>query len=81
LVGKIHLYTGDMDNAYLNLGVVLLEKFLESTTDPYYDGLVLYGDGEGHCWMPRGAEIFRLFDEHIMKNGPGDQNKAQWHYK
>jgi len=81
LIGKIHLFTGDMDNAYLNLGVVLLEEFLESTTDPYYDGVVAYGDGEGHCWMPRGAEIFRLFDEHIIKNVPAGQSQAQWHYK
>ncbi|MGD9344836.1 MAG: hypothetical protein PVH84_03175, partial [Candidatus Aminicenantes bacterium] len=81
LVGKIHLFAGDMDNAYLNLGVVLLEKFLESTRDPYYDGVVAYGDGEGHCWMPRGADIFRLFDEHITKNAPEDRNNTLWHYK
>jgi hypothetical protein len=81
LVGKIHLFAGDMDNAYLNLGVVLLEEFLESTKDPYYNGVIAYGDGEGHCWMPWGAEIFRLFDEHITTNAPTDQNLAQWHYK
>jgi hypothetical protein len=81
LVGKIHLFAGDMDNAYLNLGVVLLEEFLENTKDPYYDGVVAYGDGEGHCWMPRGAEIFRLFDEEITKKSPADYNPAKWHYK
>ncbi len=50
LKGKIHIYVGDMDNSYLNNAVYLMEDFLESTTDPYYDGEVDYGDGAGHCW-------------------------------
>jgi hypothetical protein len=81
LVGKLHLYTGDMDNAYLNLGVVLVEEFLESTKDPYYDGVVEYGNGEGHCWMPRGADLFELFEEHISKNAvkAGD-DPSKWKY-
>jgi hypothetical protein len=81
LVGKLHLYTGDMDNAYLNLGVVLVEEFLENTKDPYYDGVVAYGDGGGHCWMPRGAELFELLEEHISKNAAkaGD-DPSKWKY-
>ena len=50
LQGKIFLYCGDMDNYYLNNAVKLTEDFLESTTDPYYDGEVGYGDGAEHCW-------------------------------
>ena len=50
LEGKIHIYCGDMDNYYLNNAVYEVEKFLESTTDPYYDGLVDYGDRAEHCW-------------------------------
>jgi hypothetical protein len=50
LVGKIHLYCGDMDNYYLNNAVYLVEEFLESTTEPYYDGVVEYGDRAEHCW-------------------------------
>jgi hypothetical protein len=50
LEGKIHIYCGDMDNYYLNNAVYLTEEFLESTTDPYYDGEVLYGDRAEHCW-------------------------------
>jgi len=80
LVGKIHLYAGDMDNAYLNLGVVLLEKFLENTRDPYYDGVVKYGDRRGHCWMPRGAELFKLFEEHITRYAPEGEDTSSWKY-
>ena len=50
LKGKIHIYCGDMDNYYLNNAVYSMEKFLESTTDPYYDGEVKYGDRAEHCW-------------------------------
>ena len=39
-----------MDNYYLNNAVYLMEDFLESTTDPYYDGEVDYGDRAEHCW-------------------------------
>jgi len=50
LEGKIHIYVGEMDNSYLNNAVYLMEDFLESTTDPYYDGLVDYEPRAGHCW-------------------------------
>lgn len=50
LEGKINIYCGDMDNYYLNNAVVLTENFLESTTDPYYDGEVAYGNNAEHCW-------------------------------
>lgn len=49
LRGKIHLYTGDMDNYYLNNAVYLTEDFLESA-EPAYEGLVEYGDRAEHCW-------------------------------
>ena len=48
--GKINIYCGDMDNYYLNNAVYLAEEILEATTDPYYDGVVDYGDRAEHCW-------------------------------
>jgi len=50
LAGKIHIYAGDMDNYYLNNATYLMEEFLESTTRPFYDGVVDYGDRAEHCW-------------------------------
>ena len=50
LVGKLHIYCGDMDNYYLNNAVYLMEDFLEATSDPYYAGEVAYGDRAEHCW-------------------------------
>jgi len=50
LVGKLHIFIGDMDNYYLNNAVYRMEAFLEGTTDPYYAGEVRYGDRFEHCW-------------------------------
>jgi len=50
LKGKINLYVGEMDNYYLNNSVYLMEDFLESTTDPYYNGEVDYEPRAEHCW-------------------------------
>jgi hypothetical protein len=50
LEGKLHVMVGDMDNFHLNNAVYLLEDFLENTTDPYYNGMVDYGDRQEHCW-------------------------------
>jgi hypothetical protein len=50
LKGKIHIYVGDMDNYYLNNAVYLMEAFLKSTKNPYYEGEVDYGDRAEHCW-------------------------------
>ena len=72
LAGKIHLYVGDMDEAYLNLGVRLLGEFLENTKNPHFDGVVKYGNGAGHCWMPTGAELFELFEAHLSAIRSGD---------
>ena len=77
LVGKLHIYVGDMDTYYLNNAVGLLEKFLEKTESPYYDGVVEYGDGEPHCWGPRGAELIKLMAEHVTKNAPKDEKTSK----
>ena len=50
LKGKLHIYVGDMDNYYLNNAVYLTEAFLDSTTNPFYGGVVDYGDRAEHCW-------------------------------
>ena len=43
-------FMNDMDNYYLNNAVYLMEEFLESTQEPYYNGEVDYGDRAEHCW-------------------------------
>lgn len=80
LVGKLHIYVGDMDTYYLNNAVTLLEDFLEKTTDPYYAGTVKYGDGRPHCWGPFGVEAIKLMAEQVIKNAPPGTNTEKWNH-
>lgn len=80
LVNKLHIFTGDMDTYFLNNAVVLMEEFLLSRADPYYAGVITYGDRQPHCWGPRGREIYDYFDAHIRLNAPEDTDLESWHY-
>ncbi|MFZ0738827.1 MAG: alpha/beta hydrolase-fold protein [Candidatus Acidiferrales bacterium] len=50
LVGKIHVRVGTRDTFYLDNAVRLLQKFLESTNDPYYAGDFEFGPHMPHCF-------------------------------
>jgi len=80
LVGKLHIYTGSMDTFYLNDAVILLEEFLEKTKEPYFAGVVKYGERKPHCWGPRGEELLKLFEEHIAKHAPEGDDVSKWKY-
>jgi len=92
LKGKIHIYCGDMDNYYLNNAVYLTEKFLESTKDPYYDGVVDYGDRAEHCWngdhdRPNAISRLRYHQmfipkivDRILKTAPPGADIKSWRY-
>jgi hypothetical protein len=81
-----------MDNYYLPNAVWLMEEFLESTKDPYYDGHVEYGDRFGHSWYGNqdiSAALDRLtlptrlapeMAEHIIKTAPTGADTSSWRY-
>ena len=93
LKGKIHIYCGDMDNYYLNNAVYLMEDFLESTTDPYYEGEVDYGDRAEHCWngdQENPNHISRLrynsmyvpkIMKRIQESAPAGADLTSWRYQ
>ena len=84
LVGKLHLITGDMDNYYLNEAVYEMEKFLESTKNPYYAGSFRYGRPRKiHGWSPFGrysGGLEREMAAHITKNAPPGEDTTLWKY-
>ena len=92
LEGKLHIYCGDMDNFYLNNAVYLVEEFLESTEDPYYGGVVDYGDRAEHCWNgdhENGNHLSRLryntfylprILERIEQSAPAGADLKSWRY-
>jgi S-formylglutathione hydrolase FrmB len=85
LVGKLHVYCGDMDNFYLNEAVYELEAFLESTENPYYAGSFQYGrPRKTHGWNPfdrNTGEMERAMAELIVKNTPPGEDIHGWRYK
>ena len=93
LKGKIHIYCGDMDNYYLNNAVYLMEDFLENTSNPHYEGEVLYGDRAEHCWngdpeQPNAISRLRynsMYVPKIMKriaeSAPKGADLTSWRYR
>jgi hypothetical protein len=91
LQGKVHIYTGDMDNYYLNNAVYRVEEFLK-TADPPYGGEVDYGDRAEHCWNgdhTRSNAYSRLryiqmfaprMVERIEKTAPPGADTTSWRY-
>ena len=92
LKGKINIYVGEMDNYYLNNAVYLMEDFLESTTDPYYDGEVDYEPRAEHCWngdhtRPNALSRLRYnqmfmprIEKRILETAPEDADLDSWRY-
>jgi len=90
--GKLHLYTGDMDNYYLNNAVYLVEDFLKQTTEPDYGGEVDYGDRAEHCWngdQENGNYLSRLrynsmylpkILRRIEQTAPAGADLTSWRY-
>jgi len=92
LKGKIHIYCGDMDNWYLNNAVYWMEEFLESTENPYYNGVIDYGDRAEHCWngdhtRPNATSRLRyqqmfapVMVKRMLKNHPPGADLTSWRY-
>jgi len=80
LVGKIHVYCGDMDHFYLNLAVYKLEDFLRRA-NPAFAGSFEYGRPmKGHGWSPLNqAELVRTMANHITLNAPPGADNS-WKY-
>ncbi|HEX5352957.1 MAG TPA: alpha/beta hydrolase-fold protein [Rhodanobacteraceae bacterium] len=80
LAGKLHIYVGDMDTYYLNMGVRKMDAFLKTTRDPKADATVQFQPMKPHCWGPRGAELIRGIDAYLTQHAPHGARLDAWHY-
>ena len=82
LVDKVHVYTGTMDNFFLNNSTKELEEWMKTTENPHYTGFFLYGDGKGHCWQgPESTpERLRQMAAHIARHKPEGMTTPWWRY-
>ncbi len=82
LVDKLRIYTGDMDNYYLNNAVMEMETWMKSTENPHYPGFFMYGRGRGHCYSGpvTTAERLKEMAQHIMRHQPAVRDTQWWQY-
>jgi Putative esterase len=82
LVDKIHVYTGTMDNFFLNNSTKELDEWMRTTENPHYEGFFLYGDGKGHCWQgPESTpERLKQMAAHIARHKPEGMTTPWWRY-
>ena len=71
-MGKIHIRGGDMDAYYLNQAQYVLGDWLETTTDPYYDGYSITFPRTGHSGNITNQELLTEMAEHMEKYGPSN---------
>jgi hypothetical protein len=82
IIDKIHVYTGDMDTYQLDKGVVLMEQWMKTTSNPHYEGFFLYGDRKPHCWSgpETPAERLKQMAIHIAAHKPAGATTPWWRY-
>jgi hypothetical protein len=82
IIDKIHIYTGDMDTYQLDKAVVLMERWMKTTTNPHYEGFFLYGDRKPHCWSGPETQAERLeqMAVHILAHKPEGATTPWWTY-
>ena len=70
LRGKIRIWVGEADNFFLEDAVHRLDAFFQ-TADPPFDGLIAYGEGQGHCWQGiTESEMMDQMAEAVAASGP-----------
>jgi hypothetical protein len=82
ITGKLHVYTGDMDTYQLDKAVVLMERWMKTTTNPHYEGFFMYGDRKPHCWSgpETQAERLKQMAGFILARKPDGVTTPWWKY-
>jgi hypothetical protein len=78
LVGKLHVYIGDMDEWQRNFAVHDFQRVLEQARGPAYGGSFEYGPLKGHGWQPMtNAELVRTIADDISRHS--NKEEGGWH--
>jgi hypothetical protein len=87
LAGKLHLYVGEADTFYLDRGVHLLKNFLDSTTNPYYQGTFDFGVRKPHCYagdfdpaVGLNQHYWQEMVKHMEQTAPPGADLKSWKY-
>lgn len=78
---KLHVYIGDMDSYYLNMGVRMLDEFFrQRAKDPPFTGEVVFQPMAPHCWGPRGSDLLDRMAAHVTRHAPKGADVTSWKY-
>ncbi len=80
LRGKLHIYVGDMDTYYLNMGVRRMDAFLKQTSDPAAEATVVYQPMAPHCWGPRPPQLLQTMTDYLDAHAPAGADRTAWRY-
>lgn len=80
IADKLHIYIGDMDTYYLNMGVRMMDGFLKQATQPKFTGEVVFQPMAPHCWGPRGGELVNRITDYIDVHAPANADLKSWRY-
>lgn len=80
VTNKLHIYIGNMDTYYLNMGVHMLYDFLKKAKHPTFHGTVVFKPMKPHCWGPRGKKLIDLITKYIDTHAPKGADLTSWKY-
>jgi hypothetical protein len=80
VTNKIHVYVGDADSYYLNMGVEMLNNFLSKATSPAFGGEIVFQKLAPHCWGPSLTELIPKMASHMEKYAPAGADLKSWRY-
>ncbi|HXJ05893.1 MAG TPA: hypothetical protein VNH65_12395 [Candidatus Acidoferrum sp.] len=92
LQGKLHVTVGTADTYYLDSAVHLMQRALESTSNPHSDATFDYGVDQPHCYTgPPGSttreggltftqRVLRASEAHMLKTAPPGADTSSWRY-
>jgi len=72
LAGKLHFFSGEQDEFFLNLGVYKFEEMLAQMSNPRANATFAYGrPKKGHNWhLTDFSQMVRDMAEHVKRNAP-----------
>lgn len=72
--------SADADSYYLNMGVHMLDGFLQKTTAPKWTGETIFQPMAPHCWGPPMQELIGKMVVQMEKNAPAGADLKGWRY-
>jgi hypothetical protein len=61
-------------------GAELLNDFLKKADHPKHTGEIVFQRRAPHCCGPRGVELMKKLEAHVLKHAPAGADLKRWRY-